>query len=191
MLGPKSFVRAAAVTLPYSAEFAPRTGLPTGSEVLSSLAELTGGKPRTDVLEILADPPHSARMLSLVPWLLTLAVVIFLLEIAGRRLSLWTELEHTGFSSVRRWFGAVWSRTGSTAEHQTARSAKTETPAAHPVPASNPVERLPGVAPPPLPQPTAQTKSSSPTPEPAKPQPAPETPNVFDVAKRRAKRRLE
>ena len=191
ILGPKSFVRAAAVTLPYSAEFAPRTGLPTGSDVLSSLAELTGGKPRTDVLEILADPPHSARMLSLVPWLVGFTVVVFLLEIAGRRLSLWTELEHSGFSSVRRWFGSAWSRTGSTVRNLTARPK--ETASSSLPPPSTPPDRAPGVTPPPtpVPQPAAQSKPSQPTQPAAKPEAAPQTPNVYDIAKRRAKRRLE
>ena len=87
--GDRSFTRGPAVTLPYSPEFAPRLGLPAGDELLASMAELTGGKPRVDVLELFQDPPRSARTVPLLPWLVILAIAAFLVEIAGRRLSLW------------------------------------------------------------------------------------------------------
>jgi hypothetical protein len=77
------------VTLPYSPEYAPRFGQLTGGEILGALAGLTGGEERTDVLEILSDPPRAARTVPLLPWLLAVAVSLLLLEIAGRRLSLW------------------------------------------------------------------------------------------------------
>lgn len=87
--GDRSFTRGPAVTLPYSPEFAPRLGLPGGSELLAAMAELTGGKPRVDVLELFQDPPRSPRTVPLLPWLAALAIVVLLVEIAGRRLSLW------------------------------------------------------------------------------------------------------
>jgi Mg-chelatase subunit ChlD len=82
-------VRGPAVTLPYSPEHAPRTDLPAGREVLVGLAELTGGTERAELLEILKDPPRSARTNSLVPWLAIAALTLLVVEIGGRRLSLW------------------------------------------------------------------------------------------------------
>ncbi len=81
--------RGPAVTLPYSPEFAPRPKSAGGHRVLGEIAELSGGKSRADVLSILADPPSSARMLPLLPYLLIAAIVLLVTEIAGRRLSLW------------------------------------------------------------------------------------------------------
>jgi hypothetical protein len=66
--------------------------LPTGKEALAEVAELSGGKARTDVLEVLRDPPRAARTLPLLPWLLILGIALLLVEIAGRRLSLWERL---------------------------------------------------------------------------------------------------
>ncbi|MGE3316680.1 MAG: VWA domain-containing protein [Planctomycetaceae bacterium] len=85
----KQFSRGPAVTLPYSPEFVPRLGLPTGSETLAQMADLSGGRSRADVLEIFDDPPRSARTVSLLPWLFGIAIGLLLTEIAGRRLSLW------------------------------------------------------------------------------------------------------
>ncbi len=87
--GERKFVRGPAVTLPYSPEFVPRAGLPSGTEMLKQVAEISGGKLRTDILEILADPPRSASSISLIPWLMACAIGLLLTEIAGRRLALW------------------------------------------------------------------------------------------------------
>ncbi|HXY35358.1 MAG TPA: hypothetical protein VEI07_14095, partial [Planctomycetaceae bacterium] len=87
--GDRKFVRGPAVTLPYSPEFVPRIGLPSGTETLKEMAEISGGKLRTDVLEVLADPPRSASSISLIPWLMACAIGLLLTEIAGRRLALW------------------------------------------------------------------------------------------------------
>ena len=84
--GNRQFTRGPAVTLPYSPEYVPRVDLPSGKEILAEMAELSGGKQRTDVLEILADPP---RTVSLLPWLFMLGIGLLIVEIAGRRLSLW------------------------------------------------------------------------------------------------------
>ncbi len=91
--GPTQFSRGPAVALPYSPEFAPRIGMPEGADVLKQVAEISGGKLRTDVLELFQDPPRSTRTVSLLGPLMIAAVSLLLLEIAGRRLSLWEKLE--------------------------------------------------------------------------------------------------
>jgi Mg-chelatase subunit ChlD len=87
--GERKFVRGPAITLPYSPEFVPRIGLPSGTQTLKDIAEISGGKLRTDILEVLADPPRSASSVSLIPWLMACAIGLLLTEIAGRRLALW------------------------------------------------------------------------------------------------------
>lgn len=91
--GAGRLTRGPAVTLPYSPEHAPRFGLPEGRDVLQSMADLTGGTARTDVLSVLADPPRSSRTLSLLPVLFTMGLVLLVVEIAGRRLSLWKRVK--------------------------------------------------------------------------------------------------
>ncbi len=81
--------RGPAITLPYSPEYAPRLDSQNGRQLLAQIAELSGGSSRTDVLSILADPPRSARMMPLLPYLLMAALIMWVTEIAGRRLSLW------------------------------------------------------------------------------------------------------
>ncbi len=90
---PPRVLRGPAVTLPYSPEFDPRDTLPAGKEVLAEVAQLSGGVQRTDVLEVLRDPPRAARTLSMLPWLFAASILVLLTEIAGRRLSLWERLE--------------------------------------------------------------------------------------------------
>ena len=92
--GHRKFARGPAMTLPYSPEYIPRVGLPSGKDQLAVVSEISGGEERTDVLEVFANQPRSPRMVSLLPWLLVLAVVLLLIEIAGRRLSLWERLSH-------------------------------------------------------------------------------------------------
>jgi Mg-chelatase subunit ChlD len=91
--GGKKLVDVPAITLPYSPEFMPRAGLPSGRETLVGLSELSGGKERTSLDEIYADAPRSARRQSLIPWLLAVSVGLLVTEIAGRRLSLWSAFE--------------------------------------------------------------------------------------------------
>ena len=86
----RDFVRGPIVTLPYSPEFVPRVDEPAGVEVLLELATLSGGEQRTDVASVFADPPRSSKRVSLLPWLFIASVVVLVLEIAGRRLSLWS-----------------------------------------------------------------------------------------------------
>eukprot|EP00913_Durusdinium_trenchii_P022811 g21415.t1 len=79
------------IALPYSPEFFPRDGLPTGRETLAEMARLSGGRELTDVVEVLNRDlrPRQPRMVSLLPWLLGGVMILLLAEIAGRRLSLW------------------------------------------------------------------------------------------------------
>lgn len=88
-LGPNQNVRGPVLTLPYSPEFAPRRGLPSGPQLLNEMASLTGGVERIDPLTIFESPPHAIRYRSLATLLLTAAIALLLLEIAGRRFSLW------------------------------------------------------------------------------------------------------
>lgn len=85
----REFVRGPTVTLPYSPEFAPRQGLPSGRDLLSDIAKLSNGRERTDILSVLADPPRSVQTRSLLPWLFAISLAVLMLEIAGRRLSWW------------------------------------------------------------------------------------------------------
>lgn len=91
-LGERRYVRGPAITLPYSPEFTPRVGLPSGSQVLRSIADLTGGKARIDVVDVFAEKSVARHLYPLLPWLLIAAVVLLMTEIAGRRLGLWLKL---------------------------------------------------------------------------------------------------
>ena len=88
--GPGQYQRGPALSLPYSPEFAPRIGLPSGEETLERIAELSGGHARTDVLEVFKDPPRSPQRSSLIPWFLLVGLVVLITEIAGRRMQLWS-----------------------------------------------------------------------------------------------------
>ena len=90
--GERTFTRGPTVTLPYSPEFAPRIGMPAGRDVLSRIAELSGGELRTDVMSIFENPPRSARTVALLAPLMIAGIVFLLMEIAGRRLALWQRL---------------------------------------------------------------------------------------------------
>jgi uncharacterized membrane protein len=186
-MGGRNIVRGPAITLPYSPEFMPRVGLPEGRKVLAALSELTGGRERLDVLETFADRPRSARMTSLLPWFFAIAVILLLVEIAGRRLSLWSKLSDAfeavlpvgeqvilpGARARPTWSQRARGRWASLTARRTAKS-----PAAAPgvaatsmLPASPPAAALPTA-------PAAQT-------------PAPNSAEkVFEQAKRRARRRL-
>lgn len=87
--GPQKIARGPSVTLPYSPEYAPRNGLPSGINTLTQITELSGGQLRTDVLSVFDNPPRSAQTVSLLIPLMIAAIAVLLLEIAGRRLSLW------------------------------------------------------------------------------------------------------
>jgi uncharacterized membrane protein len=114
--GERTFTRGPTVTLPYSPEFAPRIGMPAGREVLSRITELSGGELRTDVMDVFKNPPRSARTVSLLAPLMITAMVLLLLEIAGRRLALWQRIREV--AQTPRTASSPQS-TSSTAETQT------------------------------------------------------------------------
>lgn len=90
--GDRKFARGPTITLPYSPEFAPRIGMRSGRDTLARVTEITGGELRTDVLEVFKNPPRSARTVSLLAPLMIAGLALLLVEIAGRRLSLWQRL---------------------------------------------------------------------------------------------------
>jgi hypothetical protein len=163
--GPNDFVRGPVITLPYSPEFAPRIGLPSGEETLEQMAAISGGRARTDVVEVFADPPRSPRMVSLLPYLFALAIGLLLLEIAGRRLSLWQHLSEPVVAEVPElaargaWLPKVKLRLP--------RRRANASPASAVAPATD-ARVAPG-------EPAAKAKSTA---------------NIYDQAKARAKRRL-
>lgn len=162
----REMTRGPVVTLPYSPEFAPRLGLPTGKETLQEVAKLSGGESRADVLEVFRDPPRSPRMVSLLPYLFIAAICLMLLEIAGRRLSLWQRMaagldaDETKPQKWRDWI-PKWKI------------------------------RAPKIARAPRPATEQPTRKSAPAPRP-QPEPVAEKPgaNVYDQAKQRARRRM-
>ncbi|MDB5387995.1 MAG: hypothetical protein JWM11_3641, partial [Planctomycetaceae bacterium] len=90
-LGPTNFIRGATVTLPYSPEFAPRSADQNGALLLKSLAQKTSGRQRVNLAEMLTDLPRTSTKWPLAPALLIAGILLLLLEIAGRRLSLWVK----------------------------------------------------------------------------------------------------
>lgn len=165
-LGPRNFVRGPTVTLPYSPEFAPRIDTTSGADILKSLAEKTGGQPRVNPLEVFADPPRSSSKQPLAIYLLMGGLSLLILEIAGRRLSLWEKLPDMplpAFPQLGKML-ATRNTTKVSAAQKRATTAATVTSAA------------------PEPKPTTETKSAT---APAS------TPAVdpFSQAKARAKRR--
>ncbi|MDA0809823.1 MAG: VWA domain-containing protein [Planctomycetota bacterium] len=110
--GERNFTRGPTITLPYSPEFAPRIGLPSGRETLARIAELSGGNLRHDVMDVFRNPPRSARTVSLLAPLMIAGIVLLLLEIAGRRLALWERLREVAQTPMA----------ASTAQAETARS---------------------------------------------------------------------
>jgi hypothetical protein len=72
------------VCLPYSPEFAPdQPG--RGSATLTRIAATSGGKERVELPQTWADLQVKPRYIELTPWLLVLAVILFLLEVFERR----------------------------------------------------------------------------------------------------------
>jgi hypothetical protein len=74
----------APVCLPYSPEYAPQKP-GRGVTSLEHLAKATGGCQRLNLGQIWSDIPKRPRLISLAPYLLLTAVVVFLLEVVQRR----------------------------------------------------------------------------------------------------------
>ena len=165
----RDFVRGPIVTLPYSPEFVPRVDEPSGVEVLLELATLSGGEQRTDVTSVFADPPRSSKRVSLLPWLFIASVLVLVLEIAGRRLSLWSRTSER-FSRTARVVERAAPRP------KPARDRRRAAAAAVPITAAV--------------SPDPHTPSPAPAPVPTPP-PQPDPVDVFRSAKSRARKRLK
>ncbi|MCW5554624.1 MAG: VWA domain-containing protein [Verrucomicrobiae bacterium] len=99
-------VALAPTCLPYSPEFAPGQA-DRGAATLAQLSLTTGGKERIELTNIWTDLPTKPRYVELTPWLLVLAVILFLLEVFERR---------TGW--VTRLFQPRLAATAATADEQ-------------------------------------------------------------------------
>ncbi len=130
------------VTLPYSPEFAP-LDRQRAVTFLAAAAGATGGRERIDVADIWADVPPRRQVVSLAPWLIGLAMGLFLLEVFQRR---------TGLLSSVKWdiamarklttpLAAVRPRRARSAK-QTAPSAPDAAPAAEQTPPTEQPQEL-------------------------------------------------
>lgn len=165
-LGGKNFVRGPTVTLPYSPEFAPRDATNNGMAVLKSLADKTGGKARVNPAEALADPPRAATTWPLAGLIFCLGILLLILEIAGRRLSLWEKMIDVVTPLMPQPRGVSVARP---------QPRKVTTPLK-----KSKVTSMP------LPEPTPTTTASAPT---VPTQPSTPAVDPFEQAKARAKRR--
>lgn len=165
--------RGPATSLPYSPEFEPREGLPSGQDVMAEVAALSAGSERTNVLDVFLNPPRSSKRTSLLPWVFIATVILLLLEIAGRRLSLWerlAEVTTTGAAAVEparwlpQWKLPTWRTSKQQRPSRTAAADAPTTVAASEIitPASQ--------------QPVVTTKSAA---------------DVYAAAKQKAKKRLQ
>ncbi|WNG30418.1 VWA domain-containing protein [Cystobacter fuscus] len=77
-------LRAPPVTLPYAPEFEPGSAQ-RGLEVLRGLASVSGGEERLSLTGLFARAPESEGRVALAPWLVGLALVALLAEVAARR----------------------------------------------------------------------------------------------------------
>lgn len=85
--GRETAVQLPPVCLPYSPEHRPRDRA-EGLETLSQLGSMTGGGPRADLTGIWGDLPVFRREVTLRLALVLLAMIVFLLEVAERRIGL-------------------------------------------------------------------------------------------------------
>lgn len=113
----------APVSLMYSPEFLP-SAEQHGSRVLASISQMTQGRERVEVTSVWKDMPRKTTFLDIRPWLLGLAVLLFLLEILERR---------SGY--VSSWLSA-WRPQRASVSSQT----QSETPTGDPTPNSIPTK---------------------------------------------------
>ncbi len=132
------------MALPYSPEFERSPDPRRGERLLASLAQASGGEVGVSA-ERFFRGPRTGRLWRLVSReLLALALLLFLVEIAGRRLSLW--------GSLGRWSGlARWSRA---ARKRLRRAAPASKPATAPGPKPVPAHAAAAQAQPATPAPT-------------------------------------
>ncbi|MBA2448592.1 MAG: VWA domain-containing protein, partial [Chloroflexi bacterium] len=96
--------RPAGFVVPYSPEY---RDLRANPELLHQLARLTGGKIMPDPREVFAlDQPATGQPRELWPWLLALAALLFVFDVAARRLRLgWMDAELAWAYVQDRWLG--------------------------------------------------------------------------------------
>jgi len=172
---PKTVLQTNPVTLPYSPEFAPRPTHTTGAKALRLLADLTGGRERLNMEDVYESDATVARtsVKDMTLPLVLVLIVLVVLEIAERRLTLFTVLLRT----VSRGSRAVAEQAATVAEkvrlpRRRGRRKPTRTAALDMLPAE-PVEE------------PAEPKA----PEPAPPPPPKEKTGSVDSALRRVSRR--
>jgi uncharacterized membrane protein len=187
--GERTFSRGPTVTLPYSPEFTPRIGMSSGRDTLARISELSGGELRTNVMDVFENPPRSARTVSLLPFLMIAAIVLLLLEIAGRRLALWQRIRDAArtpaMASQPQAASAAAESPGWISKLRSARQRRKAAKASSNVHGkkgrtSTASKQVPAQQPPPQPQPEnnpadADEKKAS----------------VFDQARKRARRRFK
>lgn len=185
--GERKFSRGPTVTLPYSPEFAPRIGMPTGRETLARISELSGGQLRTDIMEVFKDPPRSARTVSLLPPLMIAAIVLLLLEIAGRRLALWQRIREIAqtpeTASQPQTDAAASGATAWLSRFRAARQSRARAKSSGKLKARQ--QRSPTATP------SGSAPQSESPPETKSPDPDKTTASVFEQARKQARRRFK
>lgn len=161
------------VCLPYSAEYKPAAE-GRGRDTLHRLARATGGVERADLALIWDALPARPQRVPLVPWLLTAAVVLLLLEVLERRTGLLTG-------------GAAWvARRRPRRRRPADREAAEETEAP---PARAPAQRAP--EPGPAGAEPSRAKRAEPPPKAAPPRKEGDLGAALRKARRRADRRTD
>ena len=125
-----------ALCLPYPAEAAPRLGLPSGGRILAGLAAAGGGKVRSDLTKLFANPPSPGQPVPWLPWLLAAALGLLVSEIAWRRTG--------GISLPTVGWPARWPRRPTSPRH----GSKHVVPPPSPAPASPAAPPAPTIPPP-------------------------------------------
>jgi len=187
--GERTFTRGPTVTLPYSPEFAPRIGQPSGRETLARITELSDGELRTDVMDVFKNPPRSARTVSLLAPLMIAGIILLLLEIAGRRLALWERLREAAQTPMAASTAeAELAKTGPTGWLAKFRSARERRQAARTSRKRNTEKRQSSVA-----ATTAETAQPSTAAKSDEKSPASDTTtaSVFEQARKQAQRRFK
>ncbi|MFT4558280.1 MAG: VWA domain-containing protein [Planctomycetales bacterium] len=185
--GERTFTRGPTVTLPYSPEFAPRIGQPSGRETLARITELSGGELRTDVMDVFKNPPRSARTVSLLAPLMIAGIILLLLEIAGRRLALWERLREAAQTPIAASTAqAEPAKTGPTGWLAKFRSARERRQAARTSRKYNTEKRQSTAA-----LPKESTQHSPPKSDEESPTSDKTTASVFEQARKQARRRFK
>lgn len=172
--GEREFVQGPALSLPYSPEFMPRQGLPSGQDTLKAIGEISGGTGRVNLLEVYDNQPTVSRNLrSLVPWLCLVGMCFLLTEIAGRRWNWWDRLATARSSRAARKTVVAGTESPPAEKGKRARKKK---PVKRPAPETT------------VPQPVASASDKQ---DPPQNEPSANPADVFARAKSRAKKRIK